>query len=144
MAEGFTRLLLGKPNFIPSDLIEAQETLSAKQNLTRVLQSNRCVDIPLAPGDLVEVVMKCDGDKQGKWLSPHTTICFLQEPHIGIGSVSTYMLLYRANDRFQGVPGYFRSGHSSRICVRILFKNGNEEGVVQVLVKVVINQRYLY
>lgn len=76
MAKGFTRPISNNPAIVPEELLEAQITLSAKRKLVRILSLKSPTDISVSPGDLVEIYIKQDKQKRGKWLSPRVILDF--------------------------------------------------------------------
>lgn len=76
MARGFSRPISNEINFIGQDIVDAQQTIQAKRNLTKILRSKAISDISIAPGDLVEVYVKDGKSKRGSWSSPKTVLQF--------------------------------------------------------------------
>ena len=78
LAKGFTRPIecgnLSK--IIPPDLIRAREVLKAKRKLNLILKSKSTEEIPVKVGDIVQVYIKLQNEKRGKWSSPKPVLCY--------------------------------------------------------------------
>lgn len=76
LAKGYTRPVIAGtyPVLVPRELIEAQKTLASKRKLTLILRSKATVDTPVKPGDVVQVFIKLQHDKRGKWSGPKTVL----------------------------------------------------------------------
>lgn len=72
MTRGFSRPTGGIPNAGPEELDEPQLELDAKRNLTRILRSKYFTDFKYVIVALVEVFVKGQHEKRGKWSSPRT------------------------------------------------------------------------
>lgn len=57
------------PHLIKPELLDAQETLYAKQKLAYILHSKTTRDMPISLGKLVDVYFGHESDKRGKWSS---------------------------------------------------------------------------
>ena len=69
LAKGYSRPLESGviPKSLSQDLIDAHQTLLAKRKLTLILRSKTFDEIPIAVGDLVQVFIKKQNQKRGKW-----------------------------------------------------------------------------
>jgi len=78
LAKGYTRPIhpSGPLVVVPDDIQAAHDTLIAKRKLNLILKSNATHDIPLASGDLVQVFIKLEKEKRGKWSSPRPILTF--------------------------------------------------------------------
>lgn len=56
-----------KPILIPDDLLKAQKFLQARRKLSLVLSSKSVSDTPTYVGEIVEVFIKKNCEKRGKW-----------------------------------------------------------------------------
>lgn len=74
LANGFTRPFIGSPQKLPPDIMAVRETLWSKRRLTCMLRSKNCEDLYLQAGDQVELYVKRDHDKRGKWSLPRTVL----------------------------------------------------------------------
>lgn len=72
MEKCFTRPLPNNVVHTSSVIIEAPKNLNAKRKLKLILSSKAPKDINLSYGDLVEVYVKNDKEKRGKWPSLKT------------------------------------------------------------------------
>ena len=78
LAKGYTHPI--HPNgpivVVSDDITAAHETLIAKRKLNLILKSNSIEDIPLSAGDLVQVFIKREMKKRGKWSSSRPIMSF--------------------------------------------------------------------
>lgn len=65
MGKDFRRPLSGILQPVPPELIDAQQTLSAKRKLSRILRSRSTNNLPIAPGDFVKSIWKGTGRNVG-------------------------------------------------------------------------------
>eukprot|EP00171_Calliarthron_tuberculosum_P001315 IDg1315t1 len=72
LAKGYTRpILTGQvPEIVPNELLEANSKLQAKRKLTLILRSKSTSSPPISIGDTVQVYIKRENEKRGKWSSP--------------------------------------------------------------------------
>ena len=78
LAKGFTRPIeCGSfPKTVPDDLIKAQETIMAKRKLNLILRSKATSEAPVKVGDLVQVFIKLQHEKRGKWTSAKPVLSY--------------------------------------------------------------------
>lgn len=78
LANGFTKPVVSGtvPNAVTDELIAAQDTLAAKRKLTLILRSKAVSTPSISVGDLVQIYVKRDKEKRGKWFSPRTVLSF--------------------------------------------------------------------
>lgn len=75
ISRGFTRPIYRIPIFVPSEIKQAQDGLQAKRKLALILHSESITgSSKFVVGDMVEVLIKRDNDKRGKWSSPQKVI----------------------------------------------------------------------
>lgn len=72
MARGFTNPVLSESNIRPldPDLLQAHNELVARRKLNLILRSNISTTENLHVGDLVQVYLKSEKEKGGRWSSP--------------------------------------------------------------------------
>ena len=61
---------------IPDELQEAHRELKAKRKLKKVLSSKSVQDIPVHAGDIVDVFVKLENQKRGKWLREKSVLSY--------------------------------------------------------------------
>lgn len=67
-AKGYTRPIHGKhPMMLVPELREAHDKLLAKRKLTLILRSKAVKNLPIHVGDTVQVFIKHQNEKRGKW-----------------------------------------------------------------------------
>lgn len=76
MAKGFTSPISSTVFPIDDQLIDARQTLTAKRNLALIFSSKSATDIHPAPSDVVEIYVKQENKKRGKWSSPKTVLSY--------------------------------------------------------------------
>lgn len=78
LAKGFTKPLDEKDglNVISNDLIDAHDTIKAKRKLNLILRSNALTEPQVGVGDLVEVFIKRQHEKRGKWSPPRVVLSY--------------------------------------------------------------------
>lgn len=78
LAKGYTRPILnGKlPIVVPDEIREAHNKLLAKRKLALIMKSKATVDMNVRPGDLVEVYIRQQNEKRGKWTAPRPVLSF--------------------------------------------------------------------
>lgn len=83
LAKGFTRPALpGTPPIpIPEEIRAAHENLQAKRKLTLILRSKATTDNVVKAGDLVQVYLKNQKEKRGKWTDPRPVLSFDKISH---------------------------------------------------------------
>lgn len=64
------------PSSLPEDVYEAPVKLTAKGRLEKIMYSKPNRDIPLAVGDLGDVLLRHYGQKRGKLTSPRSLLSF--------------------------------------------------------------------
>lgn len=70
-AKGYTKPLNGNsPKYIPDEIIEAQENLSAKRKMSIILKSKASIEEHISVGDMIEVYHKTGMNKRGVWSTP--------------------------------------------------------------------------
>ena len=76
MTKGFTKPLSSnnQPIPVPEDVIAAHETLKAKRKLNLILRSHKFETPHISVGDQVQIFVKNDQGKFGKWLSARPVI----------------------------------------------------------------------
>ena len=78
MAKCFTKPVSKSASILPidpdPDLVEAQLQLEAKRKMTRILHTKAISEVQVAVGDLVEVFVKREKEKRGKWLTPRSVL----------------------------------------------------------------------
>ncbi len=81
LAKGYTRPVLhGKtPMRVPEEIISAHEQLLAKRKLTLIMRFKSTKDSIVRPGDMIQVDVKKDSAKRGKWLSPRPVLHYHPE-----------------------------------------------------------------
>lgn len=81
LAKGYTRPIASGefPATIPEEILNAHHELIAKRRLTLILRSKSITDIPLHVGDQVQIYIKQQHEKRGKWSSPKVAISFDSE-----------------------------------------------------------------
>lgn len=71
LAKGYTRpIVTGSFFHVPDDVRAAHQELIAKRKLNKILRSNAVKDTPVKVGDMVEVFIRLDNQKRGKWSQP--------------------------------------------------------------------------
>ena len=71
LAKGYTRPVSGnKPIPLPDEIRCAHEELVAKRKLNLILKSKSIIELPISVGDIVEIYVKRQNDKRGKWSEP--------------------------------------------------------------------------
>lgn len=70
LAHGHSRPVCGQPHAALQDVLYAQLTIAAMRKLVRILRSCSTHRLVVVPGDIVEIYVKRDNDKRGKWSSP--------------------------------------------------------------------------
>ena len=72
LARCFSKPIATKPidNLIHDDVLNARDQFQARHKLALILSSKAVTEVPLPPGDLVEVYQKRDHEKRGKWSAP--------------------------------------------------------------------------
>jgi len=78
LAKGYTRPIhsSGPILQIPDEIKAAHDTLIAKRKMNLIMKSHATVDTPVAAGDLVQVFIKKEMEKRGKWSSPRPILSF--------------------------------------------------------------------
>jgi len=78
LAKGYSRPIRtgDKPVLVPEEIRTAHEVLIAKRKLNLILRSKSTSDIDVSPGDLVEVYLKKQHEKRGKWSSAKPVLSF--------------------------------------------------------------------
>jgi len=76
LAKGFTRPIIthSRPTILPSEILTAHEKLIAKRKLMQILRSKTVAEPSISVGDIVEVFIKRENEKRGKWTSPKPVI----------------------------------------------------------------------
>lgn len=69
LAKGYTRPIESGvlQRGLPAYIVSAHDTLVAKRKLTKILRSKTTQDEHVSPGDMVEVFIKRENEKRGKW-----------------------------------------------------------------------------
>lgn len=69
LAKGYARPIQNEviPKQLPQELVDAHQTLLAKRKLTLILRSKTFAESPIAVGDLVQILIKKEHEKRGKW-----------------------------------------------------------------------------
>ncbi len=69
LAKCYTRpMYSGMPPFeIPTEIVNAHNTLLGKRKLTLILRSKSVQDVSVSGGDLVEIYLKQQNFQRGKW-----------------------------------------------------------------------------
>lgn len=80
MANGFCRSIGTLLEAILSERIEAQSTIQEKRNLAHIIRTKVTEDFKVASGDLLDVFVKRDGEKSGKWLLSRSVLAAF-DPH---------------------------------------------------------------
>ena len=83
LAKGYTYpIVIGtSPVPVPDEIVSAQDQLTAKRKLMRIMRSKAVKDEPVAPVDLVEIFIKHDKEKRGSWTSPRPVLSYVPESH---------------------------------------------------------------
>jgi len=78
LAKGYTRPIGNgnAPKIVPDDIQAAHDQLMAKRKLNVILRSKATSDIGVTPGDLVQIYIKKQHEKRGKWSSPKPVLSF--------------------------------------------------------------------
>lgn len=78
IAMGFTKPMDQSisPTVVPMELSEARDTMIAKRKYTKLLQSNITKNPAVATGDMVQVYVKKEMGKRGRWLSPRVVLSY--------------------------------------------------------------------
>lgn len=78
LAKGYTRPINKgvRPKILPEEIVTAHEALIAKRKLTLILRSRSTLDTPVSVGDMVQVFIKRDHEKRGKWTSPKLVLSY--------------------------------------------------------------------
>lgn len=74
LAHGHSLPVCGQREVVPQDILDAHLTLAAKRKLARILRARSTDDLVVVHGDMVEVYVKRDTDKAGKWSSPRVFV----------------------------------------------------------------------
>lgn len=84
LAKGYTRPVESgmSLNYLPKEIVEAHDALVAKRKLTKILRSKSVQTPDINPGDMVEVFIKLEKEKRGKWSAPKPVLDF--DPTSGI------------------------------------------------------------
>lgn len=73
---GFTRQIYTLHGPFPTEHFKAHAVVSAQRKLAKILSSKSIAKIPLAVGDLVDIYVRTDGQKRGKWFSRQSVLEF--------------------------------------------------------------------
>ena len=78
LAKGYTRpATIGSfIAIVPQEILQAHDDLLAKRKLTRILRSKTGSDIPVKVGDTVQIFIREQKDKRGKWSLPKVILEF--------------------------------------------------------------------
>ena len=78
LSKRFTRPIVPGtlPKIVPQDLLIARETLMAKRKLNLILKSKSRMVAPVRIGDLVQVFVKLQHEKRGKWSNAKPVLSF--------------------------------------------------------------------
>ena len=78
LAKGYTRpATVGSyPVIVPEDILQAHDNLLAKRKLTRILRSKTTSDIPVKVDDIIQIFIREQKDKRGKWSVPKVILDF--------------------------------------------------------------------
>ena len=78
LAQGFTRPIVPGtlPRIVPKDLVIARETLMTNRKLKLILKIKSTTVAPARIGDLVQVFIKLQREKRGKWYSAQLVLCY--------------------------------------------------------------------
>ena len=78
LAKSFTRPIVPGilPKIIPKDLLTVRETLMAKRKLNLILKSKSTSLTPVQIGDLVQVFVKLQHEKRGRWSNPKPVLSY--------------------------------------------------------------------
>ncbi len=88
LAKGFSRPIETEttPKIIPVEIMKARDAIMAKRKLNLILRSKSTSDLPLKIGDLVQVFIKLQHEKRGKWSSTKPVLSY--DKRSGIVSVA--------------------------------------------------------
>ena len=83
LAKDFTRAIVPDilPKIVPKDLVTARKTLIAKRKFNLTLSSKSTSVTPIQIGDLVQVFVKLQHKKRGKWSNPNR-ICLVTKNQV--------------------------------------------------------------
>jgi len=78
LAKGYTRPIRNgeTPVLVPEEIQTAHDVLIAKRKLNLILRSKATTDIDISPGDLVEIFIKKQHEKRGKWSAPKPVLFY--------------------------------------------------------------------
>jgi len=84
LAKGYTRPIEAGVSLksLPEEIVRAHDTLMAKRKLTKILRSKSVQEEQISSGDMVEVFIKREKEKRGKWSAPKPVLEF--DPMSGI------------------------------------------------------------
>lgn len=76
MAKGYTKPISSDSSCAPvhEEIIRAHDILVAKRKLNKILPSKSTADPKVQPGDLVQVFVRKEKEKRGKWLSARAVL----------------------------------------------------------------------
>lgn len=84
LAKGYTRPIASahNPYKVSGEIIDANETLLAKRKLAKILRSKALVEPLVTIGDMIDVFIKLENEKRGKWFSSKIVLAYDHESGI--------------------------------------------------------------
>lgn len=80
LTKGYTRPLAGNfPAVVPEEIIQAHQNLIAERKLTKILKSKAITNAQFCVGDLVQIYVKNQHQKRGKWSSSKVVLSYDKE-----------------------------------------------------------------